>query len=354
MNICYIITTTNKCGPVNVLYNLVGNLNLQKIKPVILTLKEDDCKKSRRKEFEDLGVQVVQFNPEKQMKEIFDFIAKKQIDIVHSHGIIPDLINKRISKKFSSIECMTTLHNYPVEDYLMTHGRIKGSLMVVLQLFAISKLHKVACSKTVQEKFRKNLHVNTYAIENGVNYPLEDEIKDDSNDYPVFLYLGEINRRKDVKFLVDVFSKHPEYKLWIVGGGKGPYYEDVKVRVKNVNNIIMWGRTNTPDKFYKKADYLISASCSEGLPMMALEALSYGLPVVLSNIPSHREVLIDSSWGNLYKLNSIQSLEDTLSSVTASPFNGEMIYKTSKEKFSSKVMANNYTDFYIELMNDKL
>ena len=354
LNICYVITTTNKCGPVNVLYNLVSNLDLKEIKPVILTLKKDDEKKSRRAEFEGLGVKVIQFDPKKQIDKIYDFIEENQIDIVHSHGIVPDLVNKKISRKFKSVKCMTTLHNYPVEDYLMTHGKIKGSLMVALQLLAISNLYKVACSKAIQEKFQKNLHIDTYAIENGVNYPLENEIEDGNNIPPVFLYLGEINPRKNVKFLVDVFSKHPEYKLWIVGGGKGSYYEDVKSRVKNINNIVMWGRTNTPDEFYKKADYLISASCSEGLPMMVLEALSYGLPVVLSDIPSHRETLVNSSCGSLYKLNDEQDLENTLIDVVESSFDRKMIYKSSKARFSSKVMANNYVKFYKKLMDGVL
>lgn len=354
MNICYIITTTNKCGPVNVLYNLVSNLDFKEVRPVILTLKTDDEKKSRREEFENLGVKVVQFDPQKQLNEIFDFIINSQIDIVHSHGIVPDLVNKKISKRFKAIKCMTTLHNCPVEDYLMTHGKIKGSLMVALQLFAVNGLYKIACSKAIQGKFQKNLHIQTYAIENGVNYPLKNGINNSNNVPPVFLYLGEINPRKNVKFLVDVFSEHPEYKLWIVGGGNGQYYEDVKSRAKNINNITMWGRTNAPEKFYKKADYLISASCSEGLSMMVLEALSFGLPVVLSDIPSHRETLVNPSFGSLYRLNDKQDLEDALLKVTKSPFDKKAIYGSSKARFSSEVMAKNYMKFYNKLMDEVL
>lgn len=354
MKVCYIITTTNKCGPVNVLYNLVSNLNFEEIKPIILTLKKDDEKKSRRKEFENLGVKVVQFDLKKQLNEIFNFIEANQINIVHSHGIIPDLINRKISKKFKSIRCVTTLHNYPAEDYLMTHGKVKGSLMVALQLFAINDLYKVSCSKAIQEKFQKKLHIDTYTIENGVDFPLESEVNNSNNVPPVFLYLGEINPRKNVQFLVDVFSKHPEYKLWIVGGGKRKYYENIVSKVKNVNNITMWGRTNTPDEFYKKADYLISASCSEGLPMMVLEALSYGLPVVLSDIPSHQETLINASCGKLYELNNKQSLEEAILEMTGLSFDKNKIYKLSKKKFSSGVMANNYVSLYEKIINNEL
>lgn len=354
MNICYIITTTNKCGPVNVLFNLVSNLNLDEVKPFILTLKKDDSKKSRKKDFENLGISVVQISPKNQLNKILDFIRKNKIDIVHSHGIIPDLINRKISEKFKSVKCMTTLHNYPIEDYLMTHGKIKGSLMVALQLFAIRKLAKVSCSKAIQEKFCKKLHIETYAIENGVNFPLESEINNNFNTPPVFLYLGEINQRKNVKFLVEFFSKHPEYKLWIVGGGTGKYYEDVQAQVKNINNITMWGRTNNPDQFYKKADYLVSASCSEGLPMMVLEALSYGLPVILSDIPSHRETLINSLCGELYRLNDEQCLDKAILKVTNMNLDKHKIYELSKKRFSSNAMANGYISFYKKLMGNDL
>ena len=353
MNICYIITSTNKCGPVNVLYNLLSNLNANEVRPYIITLRADENGKSRRKEFESLGIEVVQYNPQKQLSEIFSFIKDKQVKIVHSHGIIPDLVNRKISQRFGSIKCMTTLHNYPVEDYLMSHGKIKGSLMVALQLFAINKLNKIACSQAIQAKFRENLHIKTYAIENGVDFPLENEVINHYRDLPIFLYLGEINPRKNIEFLVDFFSNHPAYKLWIVGDGEGNYYHSIKDKVRNIHNITMWGRTETPEEFYKKADYVVSASYSEGLPMMVLEALSYGLPVILSDIPAHQETIINELCGSLYKLNDGQCLEKKIEQILADPPDRKKIYQLSKTKFSSDVMAENYVKFYKELVNGK-
>ena len=43
--------------------------------------------------------------------------------------------------------------------------------------------------------------------------------------------------------------------------------------------------------YLQAVDYFISASSDEGLPNSVLEALATGLPVLLSDIPSHREIL---------------------------------------------------------------
>ena len=352
MNICYIITSTIKCGPVNVLFNTVKDYQkYSDFRPFIITIKEDDPNRSRREEFRNLGIKVVQFNPQSELDKIKSFIVENNIDIIHSHGLGPDILNRKLTKIFPDKIHMTTLHNFPLEDYVINRGKVKGALMSALQLWAIKDLYKVSCSEAIQSKFKDKLSIKTDVIENGVIYPDMTDIHGTlNNDRKVFLYLGDIHRRKNTEFLVDFFAKHPEYELWIVGDGDGEYFENVKQKAESINNVVMWGRTKSPSKYYKKADFLISDSYSEGLPMTVLESLSYGLPVILSDIPSHKEVLKKKNWGRIFKLDDEEDLGEKLREVSSSEFNNVDIFNQSKQFFSAETMMNNYVELYRKLM----
>lgn len=352
MNICYIITSTIKCGPVNVLFNIVKDYQKHDgFHPFVITLKDDDPCRSRRSEFRQLGIKVVQFDPRHEMNQIVKFMSDNNIDIIHSHGLGPDIVNHKLVKELPSLIHMTTLHNFPLEDYVINRGKIKGLMMSALQLWAINSLYKVSCSNAIQEKFERKLNIKTTAIENGVRYPSEKDILQlTKNSRPVFLYLGDIHKRKNTLFLVNFFASHPQYKLWIVGDGECNYYENIKRRAQNISNIVMWGRTKNPSKFYEKADFLISDSCSEGLPMTVLESYSWGLPVILSDIPSHQESLKKTNWGKLFRLDSYEDLECVIDNAITQTYNRREIYSESKRYFSSEVMMDHYLTLYKSLL----
>ena len=173
MKVCYIITTTINCGPVNVVYNMLTEYRKFNVIPTIVTLKPDDPKKSRQKDFERLGVRVKHFFDLKtQKKDILDFIEKERFDIVHSHGLIPDYINNYLEKKEKvRSHHISTLHNYPFDDYVKSKGFLLGNTMAIMHLMAIKNLYKVACSKSICSDFNK-IGIKTDVIQNGIIFPI--------------------------------------------------------------------------------------------------------------------------------------------------------------------------------------
>jgi glycosyltransferase involved in cell wall biosynthesis len=51
------------------------------------------------------------------------------------------------------------------------------------------------------------------------------------------------------------------------------------------------GVTNEAKKVMKQYDFLVQLSDTEGMPMVILEALSVGLPVITTNYPSAKELI---------------------------------------------------------------
>jgi glycosyltransferase involved in cell wall biosynthesis len=81
-----------------------------------------------------------------------------------------------------------------------------------------------------------------------------------------------------------------EKKLVIVGGGD---LELLREEIKN-RRIEPWtevvGFDPHPEKYLGKASCFINPSESEGMPNAVLEACSWGVPVILSDIPAHRQI----------------------------------------------------------------
>lgn len=354
MNVCYIITSTIKCGPVNVLYGMVKNYQqIENFNPVIITLKDDDSQKSRRQEFIDLGIEVVQFDMQKDFDKIIEFIEQYNCNIIHSHGLKPDIINNKIYHKFpGKYQHVTTLHNYPFKDYVMGRGIIKGNLMAFLQMHEIKHLNKIACSYAIQKLYREKSRIDVDVVENGVVFPNEIEDLTYMNERPVFLYLGDIRPRKHINKLIDYFALHPEFELWIVGDGA--CYDEIKQQAHSINNIKLLGRIEDTNPIYQQANYFISDSVAEGLPMSALEALSNGTPLILSDIDPHKEVLSKvKNAGIIFKLDNLDDLNNKVQKLLEMKFDRFEIQKEARKYFSSDRMMNEYLKKYLEEVKEK-
>lgn len=351
LKICYIINTTNNCGPVNVLLSLVRGIKQQfkENEISIIVLKDDNSTSSKKKDFLNQGIEIIKIN---SIPELLRYIKKKNFDIIHSHGLIPDTINFLLKTFHISVNSLnvTTLHNYPFEDYILTYGKLKGYLMAQWQNFLARKLEGIACSKSIKQKMLVH-GTNVYYIQNGVPFPKN--ISFNKNKYKNFIFIGEINKRKNVEFLLEYFMDHTEYIFTILGDG--PDYSGLKNMTQDYNNIMWLGRKENIIPYLKKSDVFISSSLSEGMPMAILEALSYGKPVILSDILSHKEIydeIHDGIW--LFKNNSIESLETTINNYYCSFIDSKLIYEESKEKFSEQMMANKYYKYYMSKLQGEI
>lgn len=324
MKVLYFVSTLERCGPVNVIYNIINNMDRENFEPIIVTFSEEKVN-SRKEEFEALDVKVFTLDIDGMMgaftkkKYIRSVLAELDPDVIHSHGIRADIFS---AVYLSNYYTVSTIHNYPYEDYVLAYKKILGTVMAITNLWSFKKIKEpIACSYSVSKKIKEKTKKEYEVIQNGIdtnvfNYTTTEEKMKKRNmlgisqEKKVFLYLGALIPRKNPLMVIDAFksiNKNEDNVLLIVGDGN--LYEECKEYINGDNNIKLVGKVNNPIDYYKASDFYVASSYSEGLPMAVMEALSTGLPVILSDIDSHREVLsVDKTAGFLFSTGDYKDL----------------------------------------------
>ena len=109
-----------------------------------------------------------------------------------------------------------------------------------------------------------------------------------------------------MKFWPTIHEKNPEAKLFVVGGGRTEILEELKELSKTLDNsIIVTGEMDKPQEYYQMADVYVFPSRHEGLPTSLIEAMSSGLPAVVSDIGGCEDLIFDNETGyRLYSENA--------------------------------------------------
>lgn len=113
------------------------------------------------------------------------------------------------------------------------------------------------------------------------------------------LYVSSFYNLKNQKLLINCFLENSvldQYNLILVGGRlQKNYFDSCSNLAKDSNNIFILDNINDDELgyLYKMCELYINPSLFEGFSLSPLEALSFGKPILLSDIPVHREIYGD-------------------------------------------------------------
>ena len=117
-------------------------------------------------------------------------------------------------------------------------------------------------------------------------------------DVPVFGMVGRLNAQKRPLDLVALAKKHPGVQFtWT---GPGEMEGEVAAALAKVPNMRLIPSQTDLRPIYEMMDGLVVTSEFEGLPLVVLEALSMGLPVLSSDVGAVKEVLDRYGSGLIY------------------------------------------------------
>lgn len=355
--IAYVINYIVKNGPSSVVLNLIYNLDRSKFDITLITLFSGENDAEVVKKLSNYGVSIYECNSLTRMKcllgksaEFENLIKDGQFDILHTHGLIPDILSARLKCATKKI---TTIHNNMYEDYLDSYGYAKSRIFIALHLKALMKLDEcICCSESVYHVMKQKLR-NVSFIRNSIepvkaHSVIARENLGIPNNARVFLYAGVLNSRKNIVWFIENFVKYhteDEYLLILGTGNK-----ESECKVKADDHVKMLGFQNDPIAYMNISDIYASASKSEGFSISVLEALSCGLGLFLSDIPSHREVVEmekDEYVGEIF--NSV-NFADKLDLLRKKHFDRNSIVALQRRELAASVMSLAYLKEYEKIL----
>lgn len=142
-------------------------------------------------------------------------------------------------------------------------------------------------------------------VYNSMDFSKYDNSIDPSLPYDYFLAISTNYNYKNQQTIIKAFKKYCDLggdkHLLFVGNispdsDAGEVYEQLDRQIKE--RVVFKSHITNEEigGLYKNASCFISASLFEGLGMPVVEAMSFGLPVLLSDIPPHREVSMNKGF----------------------------------------------------------
>ena len=328
MKICHVINDLSRGGAESHLYSLV-KLQREAGHDISVMLLGSDLKYffSLEENFREIEIEIVRFNGPKKLQgfnpfSIFrsiNYLSKEKFDVIHSHSPRSDFLSY-ISNSFLSekIRWVVTVHG-KYGTYL------EGNMLVdIFRKYSISILSKmwlkadvvIAISQSIEDwMFHLNIALKPTVIPYGIQLQERTSL-DLSKDISIG-FMGRLNKNKGIEDLIDTFKdlkKEDDFnfinaKLQIAGVGTNAYERKLK-ELGAYKDIKFLGYVTDRDQFFNSINLFIFSSYSEGLGLVLLEAMSYGVLCVSRDIEPMNNIIIDRKNGYLFSNN--EELKDII------------------------------------------
>lgn len=281
---------------------------------------------------------------------LYKLITELRPDIIHLHSTKAGLLGRIAAFLTGHPKVFYTPHCY---SFLMESEPIGKRIIYFLGEMLLSQVkgNIIACSKS-EYKLAKKLSWlrKKFLLENAIDMQafLPYRYKREQN---LILGVGRLDEQKDpllfIRLVDRIKSKHPEIKaIWI---GDGPWRkkcETLNHRLGTNITFTGWLKYGEVIRHLSKASVFLQTSKWEGLPYTILEALALGIPIVASNISSHRDVIDHGTNGFIAK--NENDFSEYILKLIISPPIGEKISQGAILTYEAKY---NYPTFISKLIN---
>ena len=284
-------------------------------------------------------------------------------DIVHFHALGPSLFTP-LPKLFSSAKVLTTCHG--LDWRRAKWGGFSSRVIKTGEQTAVRYADQmVVVSEALRDYFYRTYSREAIYIENApVTYADSDStfgfcrsLGLTPKQYIVFI--GRLVPEKRVDLLIDAFNrlKPRGWKLALVGdrSDTDAFATQLLQTAGTNSNILFTGELQGAQlaEMVRGAGLFALPSDVEGLPLALLEAMQEGIPVVVSDIPVHRQV-VGSSKGLMFKAGDLSDLQDRLGWAITHPKQMSRLSYRAEAYVRSHHNWNTITDKYIALYESLL
>lgn len=237
-------------------------------------------------------------------------------DIVHYHAIGPALTSPLARARGRAVVATIHAQDWRREKW----SGIASGVLRVGEWCALNVARETICvSERLTEQYEAAGHAVTYvpngiALDGGDDTTILDELGVKDRDY--LLFAGRIVPEKGAHYLIDAWRAAGRPMPLVIAGDTS-FSDDYtrKIRTAEDEGVVFSGYVYGARlaSLFKHAALFVLPSDLEGLPIVLLEALGYGVPVLASDIVPNVEVL--GGRGRYFTAGNVESLRAMLISV---------------------------------------
>lgn len=187
-----------------------------------------------------------------------------------------------------------TLITINSEDFALAKKKLKAKKVAYVQGVGINI-----------EKFR-NANVNREEKREEIGVP---------KDAYTVISIGELNKNKNHQAVISAISKINDSNVHYVIVGDGPlkeYLENLKKECGVSDRVHLLGKRRDVSELLKCADVYVHPSYREGLPVAVMEAMTSGLPCIVSDIRGNRDLIVHEKGGIVIEENNAESYKNAI------------------------------------------
>lgn len=328
INILYVITKLELGGAQKQLLSLISRLDRERFTPFLFTGRVG-LLVPEALSINGLNIKLSKFlerpvNPVKDLLaliEICRFIKKNRIEIVHTHSSKAGIIG-RLAAKLSGVKIIIhTVHGWSFNDYQPFFYR---NLYLLLEKITACLTHKLIVVSLADKQKGLSNHIarehKSTLIPYGINYKefssikpnLRQELGIASDDLVVGMVAclkAQKSPRDFIKLAFKVNQAMPKVKFLLVGDGL--LHKNILKLINQFNlknNVFLLGWRKDIPEIMSSLDVFVLTSLWEGLPIVVLEAMALGKPVVVTDTGGVREIIHEGKNGFLVPIGDIDAM----------------------------------------------
>lgn len=346
--ILYFITTSNWGGASQYVYDLC-KYEMKKGNKVYLAV---GSKGELSKKVEELGCKVYiidsvkrNIDPINDMKSIFTvrrLIKDLTPDIVHLHSSKAGVIGRIACRNLDPhIKVIFTVHGWAFTDGIPSETKKRIYRMVEKIVSPLTNLFICVSFFDKRIGLRDKVlskNSNVVVIHNGAPEPSREFVNHSVHQPIRFVMTARFSNQKDQMSLIRAAKNLPINQYQISFVGDGPNLVECKRLVDELgltSSIKFCGFQRNVPPFLKENDVYVLTSHYEGLPLSVIEAMSYGMPIIASDVGGNEELIKNKENGFL--VHNVEELTKSLSFFINNPDKirkmGEKSYSLYKNEF---------------------
>lgn len=246
----------------------------------------------------------------RNLKDIISICKKEHVDIIHCHLSDAEFLGILAAVILGIRNVFITIHvSRLFPPYSKSDPRLLARKLLMRILYRFTK-GIISVSKEVTDEVQNIVKVSKekiFTLINGIDTKVFESpgdceyIREElglNQNTKVLLNVGRLTEAKGQVYLINAMkllaSRYPGIRLLIAGEGElKPFLKELVIRNELERFVIFLGTRDDIPELLSLADVFVFPSVHEGTPLSLLEAMAAGKPIVASDIPPHRDLLVD-------------------------------------------------------------